>query len=69
MPYDSEILIDKLLNIMMDNKLESGSKILYITKKKLVSTINIILKNPIITHTFLVIEKTTIMIEDYLEVP
>ena len=34
----------------------------------MVLTINIILKNPLITHTFLVIEKTTIMIEDYLEV-
>ena len=57
MPYDSEILIDKLLQGMMDNKLESGSKILYITKKKLVFTINIILKKPLITQTFLIIEK------------
>ena len=49
----------------MDNKLEgsiinwieSGSKIFYVTKKKLVFTINIILKNPLITYTFLIIEK------------
>ena len=46
MPYDSKMLIDKLLNVMIDNKLELGSKILYITKKKLVFTINIILKKP-----------------------
>ena len=42
---------------MMDNKLESGSRILYVTKKKLVFTINIILKKPLITYTFLIIEK------------
>ena len=57
MPYDSKMLIDKLLNVMIDNKLELGSKILYITKKKLVLTINIILKNPLITYTFLIREK------------